>query len=54
MSCGHCVNFDINVHPVLKRRYIDTGKVRYVPREFPLDPLSAAGFMLALHREGIP
>jgi protein-disulfide isomerase len=47
MTCPHCANFDINVYPVLKRRYIDTGKVRYILREFPLDPLSAAGFMLA-------
>jgi protein-disulfide isomerase len=47
MTCPHCADFDINVYPVLKRRYIDTGKVRYILREFPLDPLSAAGFMLA-------
>jgi protein-disulfide isomerase len=46
MTCPHCADFDINVYPVLKRRYIDTGKVRYILREFPLDPLSAAGFML--------
>jgi protein-disulfide isomerase len=33
--------------PELKKRYIDTGKVRFVLREFPLDPLATAGFMLA-------
>ena len=33
--------------PELKKRYIDTGKVRFILREFPLDPLATAGFMLA-------
>jgi protein-disulfide isomerase len=47
MTCPHCANFDVNVYPLLKSRYIDTGKVRYILREFPLDPLAAAGFMLA-------
>jgi len=47
MTCPHCANFDVNVFPALKSRYIDTGKVRYILREFPLDPLAAAGFMLA-------
>jgi protein-disulfide isomerase len=47
MTCPHCAAFDVNVFPALKSRYIDTGKVRYILREFPLDPLAAAGFMLA-------
>ena len=47
MTCSHCARFDTEVYPVLKSRYIDTGKVRYIMREFPLDPLAAAGFMLA-------
>jgi protein-disulfide isomerase len=47
MTCPHCANFDINVYPVLKSRYIDSGMVRYILREFPLDQLAAAGFMLA-------
>jgi protein-disulfide isomerase len=47
MTCPHCANFDVNVYPLLKSRYIDTGKVRYILREFPLDPLAATGFMLA-------
>ena len=33
--------------PELKKDYIDTGKARLIFREFPLDPLAAAGFMLA-------
>src|SRR6202521_4971895 len=47
MTCSHCANFAVKVFPTLKSRYIDTGKVRYIMREFPLDPLAAAGFMLA-------
>ncbi|MGE0563634.1 MAG: DsbA family protein [Pseudolabrys sp.] len=46
MTCGHCAHFAITTFPELKKRYIDTGKVRFVFREFPLDPLAAAGFML--------
>ena len=47
MTCSHCARFDTQVYPTLKSKYIDTGKVRYIMREFPLDPLAAAGFMLA-------
>lgn len=47
MTCGHCAAFHAKTYPVLKQRYIDTGKVKYIMREFPLDPLAAAGFMLA-------
>lgn len=47
MTCTHCATFHNTVYPTLKSRYIDTGKVRYVLREFPLDPLAAGGFMLA-------
>ena len=32
--------------PGLKEKYIDTGKVKYILREFPLDPRAAAAFML--------
>ena len=47
MTCPHCANFHTNVLPDLKAKYIDTGKVRYIIREFPLDNLAAAAFMLA-------
>lgn len=47
MTCSHCANFHNNVYPMLKSRYIETGKVRFIMREFPLDPLAAAAFMLA-------
>jgi protein-disulfide isomerase len=47
MTCPHCAHFEETTLPELKKRYIDTGKVRYMMREFPLDALAAAGFMLA-------
>ncbi|MCI4677082.1 DsbA family protein [Rhodoblastus acidophilus] len=47
MTCGHCARFEDEVFPILKKKYIDTGKVRYTMREFPLDPLAAAAAMLA-------
>jgi len=47
MTCPHCANFDEITFPEIKKRYIDTGKVRFILREFPLDPLAAAAFMLA-------
>src|SRR5450830_1300041 len=47
MTCPHCAHFQETTFPELKKRYIDTGKVRYIFREFPLDSLAAAVFMLA-------
>jgi len=47
MTCGHCANFHKNTYPELKEKYIDTGKVRLIMREFPFDPRAAAAFMLA-------
>ena len=47
MTCGHCAAFHTNTYPEFKKRYVDTGKVRYILREFPLDPLAAGAFMLA-------
>ena len=47
MTCPHCAHFAETTFPELQKRYIDTGKVRFIFREFPLDALAAAGFMLA-------
>lgn len=44
LSCVHCANFHKNVLPKLKEKYIDTGKVRLIYREFPFDQI---GFILA-------
>lgn len=47
MTCSHCANFQENTFPELKKRYIDTGKVRYIFREFPLDALALDASLLA-------
>ncbi len=47
MTCPHCASFTENVFPKIKSEFIDTGKIRFVFREFPLDIKAAAGSMLA-------
>jgi protein-disulfide isomerase len=47
LTCSHCAAFHERTWPALKTKYIDTGKARFILREFPLDPLAAGGFMLA-------
>jgi protein-disulfide isomerase len=47
MTCPHCAHFHETTFPQIRKKYIDTGKVRFIFREFPLDPLAAAGSMLA-------
>lgn len=47
MTCSHCAAFHHDVFPELKKSYVDTGKVKFVLREFPLDPIATAAFMLA-------
>jgi protein-disulfide isomerase len=47
MTCPHCAHFTVETFPKLKERYIDTGKVKYIFREFPLDPLAAGASLLA-------
>ncbi|HEU0084772.1 MAG TPA: DsbA family protein [Bradyrhizobium sp.] len=47
MTCPHCAAFNEKVFPQIKSEYIDSSKIRYVFREFPLDIKAAAGSMLA-------
>jgi protein-disulfide isomerase len=47
MTCPHCAHFNEATYPELKKRLIDTGKIRFIFREFPLDPLAAAASTLA-------
>ncbi len=47
MTCPHCARFDSTVFDTLKTKYIDTGKVYYVFREYPLDELAFAASMAA-------
>jgi protein-disulfide isomerase len=47
MTCPHCAKFNETVFPKIKSEYIDTGKVRYVFREFPLDDIALAASTMA-------
>ncbi len=47
MTCPHCAHFALTTFPQLKEKYVDTGKVKYILREFPFDPIAAGAFMLA-------
>lgn len=46
-TCPHCATFHNNTFDAIKTKYVDSGKVRFVMREFPFDPRAAAAFMLA-------
>ncbi|MGI9481395.1 MAG: DsbA family protein [Hyphomicrobiales bacterium] len=46
-TCPHCARFHEGTFKELKEKYVDTGKVRFVFREFPFDDLALAAFMLA-------
>lgn len=37
MTCPHCGQFHLNILPELKTKYVDTGKVKFVFRDFPFD-----------------
>ena len=46
MSCSHCANFHNNTLPDLKKEYINTGKVKYVFRDFPYNYPALLGSMV--------
>jgi protein-disulfide isomerase len=49
VTCSHCATFNEEVFPAFKKKYVDTGRVRYVFREFLTPPadVAAAGFLVA-------
>ena len=46
LTCPHCRDFHTSTYPALKKKYIDTGKVRFIFREFPLNDPDLAAYML--------
>ena len=46
-TCPHCAAFYNDTFGVLKKEYIDTGKIKFVFREFPHQDAALAAFMLA-------
>ena len=47
LTCSHCAAFHTDTLPLIKKNYIDTGKVRLVYNDFPLGSLAMAGAMVA-------
>lgn len=47
LGCPHCANFHANTFPQIKKNYIDTGKVRFIYRDFPLGNPALAAAMIA-------
>lgn len=47
MTCPHCQAWHADVWPEFKKQYVDTGKVYFIFREYPLDPLATAAIMIA-------
>jgi protein-disulfide isomerase len=41
LTCHHCGDFQNKIFPQIKENYIDTGKVKYIHRDFPLDKMSS-------------
>ena len=49
LTCSHCAEFNTQVYPAFKARYIDTGRIYYTARELLTGPanVAAAGFLMA-------
>jgi protein-disulfide isomerase len=47
LSCPHCAAFHKDVFPALKSEYVDTGKARFIMREFPLNEPALGGAVIA-------
>lgn len=47
LTCGHCVRFHRDVLPHLKQKYIDTGRVRFIFRDYPTSAGATRGAVAA-------
>ena len=47
LTCSHCAHFHTQILPELKKKWIDTGKVKLVYRDFPLDQVAAKAAQIA-------
>jgi protein-disulfide isomerase len=46
LTCPHCAHFQRDVFPRVKKEYIDTGKIRFIVREFPIGHTSGAAAII--------
>jgi protein-disulfide isomerase len=47
LTCPHCAHWEDDVFPQVKKNLIDTGKIRYAYRDFPLDGAAIKAAQLA-------
>jgi protein-disulfide isomerase len=47
LTCPHCAHFDVQILPKIKEKWIDTGKVKLIYRDFPLDEAALKAAQLA-------
>ncbi len=47
LTCPHCAHFQADEYPKLKKEFIDTGKIKFIFRDFPLDGLAMGAALLA-------
>lgn len=47
LTCDYCIKFHREVLPHLKQKYIDTGRVRYIFRDFPTSTEATRGAVAA-------
>lgn len=46
LTCSHCKHFHDTTWKPFREKYVDTNKVNFILRDFPLDPLATAAIML--------
>ena len=47
LTCSHCAHFHTQILPEIKKKWIDTGKVKLVYRDFPLDQVAVRAAQIA-------
>ena len=47
LTCGHCAKFHNEVMPLIKEKYINTGKIFFTYKDFPLDKFALKASMIA-------
>lgn len=47
LTCSHCAHFHTQILPEIKKKWIDTGKVKLVYRDFPLDQVAVKAAQIA-------
>lgn len=46
LACSHCADFEINMLPTFKKEFIDTGEVKLIFRDYPLNAPGLRAHML--------